>query len=356
LRTPLMPIVGWSRMLQDGRLAPGDHKRGLQIIERNANTQAKLIEDLLDISTIISGKLALKLEPAGVAQVIEAAMEAVRPAALAKKIALRFTLEQSVGPIICDPLRVQQVIWNLLNNAVKFTDEGGAVEIHARPVEDFAQITVSDNGIGVEAKFLPFMFERFSQSDSSTTRKHGGMGIGLFIVKQLVALHGGRVTVNSEGPGKGTTFTVELPLPEKSNGETNYPLKAVDELEDTTLLGKTILVVDDEEDAREFLAFALRRAGAQVFMASSASEALSKIADTQIDVLVSDIGMPEVDGYELIQKVRRSGSMIPAIAVTSFARGEDSVRATDAGFTRHLAKPVNPSDLCTAVAAVLAAL
>jgi PAS domain S-box-containing protein len=351
LRTPLTPIIGWSKVLQSQRMT-AEQTKALKTIERNANTQVKLIEDLLDISSIVSGKIKLEIQPVGLAQAIEASIDSVRAAALAKNIRIQFIMEDSVGPINGDAVRLQQIFWNLLTNAVKFTPKDGLIEIRVRRADDLAQVVIKDTGEGIPADFIPHVFERFSQVDSSSSRKHGGLGIGLYVVRQLVKLHGGKVEVESEGAGKGTTFIVELPTLRAEVGEAAYPLESVDVFANTSLLGKTVMVVDDEEDARDFLSYALRQCGADVILASSARDALTKLISAKVDVLVSDIGMPGEDGYRLIQTIRSEGSMLPAIAVTAFASGEDAVRATNAGFQRHLPKPVNPIELCAAVAAV----
>jgi PAS domain S-box-containing protein len=351
LRTPLTPIIGWSKLLQSQRV-DAEQVKALKIIERNAQTQVKLIEDLLDISSIVSGKIKLNVHPVGLAQIIESSMDAVRPNAQAKKLKLQFVLEESVGPVLGDAVRFQQIFWNLLNNAVKFTPEGGSIVVRVCREEKFAQVAIKDSGEGIPVDYLPHVFERFSQLDSSITRKHGGLGIGLFVVRQLVELHKGKITVKSEGAGKGAEFIVELPLADKENGETAYPIAQIDMTSNTSLIGKSVLVVDDEDDARDFLAFALRRCGATVLTAASGADAMSLLKASQIDVLVSDIGMPGLDGYQLLHQIRKAGLNLPALAVTAFARGEDAVRAIDAGFQRHLPKPVNPTELCAAVAAI----
>ena len=353
LRTPLTPIVGWTRILLKSEMERSELVKGLTVIDRNAKAQVRLIDDLLDVSRIISGKIKLEFKTISLCPVIEAAMDAVRPAADARQIKMLFVLEDSVGPVWADPMRLQQIVWNFLTNSVKFTPSGGRIEIRLRRTDGKAHMEVTDNGEGIEPEYLPHVFERFSQFDSTTTRKFGGLGIGLSIVKQLVELHGGSVWASSAGRGKGATFTLELPLqPQTAHVQDASPMPAY-RIADLGLKDKLILVVDDEADSREILQMALSRTGAHVLTASSADEALEILAANEINVLVSDIGMPGKDGYELIHRLRETGQKVPAIAVTAYARSEDRTRALSEGFARHVSKPVDPEELCAAVSACL---
>jgi PAS domain S-box-containing protein len=359
LRTPLSAILGWSQILRL-RHAPGELEQGLETIERNARVQTQLIEDLLDMSRIASGKLRLDMQQLQPASLLEAAIETVQPAATAKGIRLEKTLDASAGPVSGDPNRLQQVVWNLLSNAIKFTPRGGHVHVGLARVNSSVAISVSDSGIGIKPEFLPNVFDRFRQADSSTTRVHGGLGLGLSIVKRLVELHGGSVRVESEGEGRGATFMVLLPCaPEQGAREPEQariaPAGRVGfKLSD--LSGVKVLVVDDEPDARELIRRVLTECEAEVLTAASATEALALLEHEAPDVLVTDIGMPEIDGYELLRRVRvlRSphGRKIPAIALTAFARSEDRTRALRAGFLVHVSKPVEPAELVATVASV----
>jgi signal transduction histidine kinase len=356
LRTPLTPIIGWSQMLLNKPLDDRTRLKGLKAIERNARAQSSLIEDLLDISRIVTGKIKLDCKAVALAQVVEAAIDAVKPMAVAKSIRIEFSPHdskgESIGPLWGDPNRLQQVVWNLLTNAVKFTPKNGSVEVCLQRSGNLARIVVRDSGEGIAPEYLPRMFERFSQFDYSTTRKHGGLGIGLSVVRQIVELHGGRAFAESEGLGKGAAITVELPIPEHVAAQPLKPVSNGSAIPNgaRTLQGKLILVVDDESDAREFLKIALNSYGAEVITAASAGEALEKLRSDHPDLLVSDIGMPGEDGYALIRAVRGLSIHIPAIAVTAFARSEDAARALQEGFQRHLSKPVEPEELCTALA------
>jgi signal transduction histidine kinase/ActR/RegA family two-component response regulator len=361
LRTPLTAMLGWTRLLRTGNLDEPTSAHALETVERNARAQAQLIEDLLDVSRIISGNLMLEVKPVELVPVINAAVEAMRPAAQAKAIDLRAELDPRVGPVSGDPARLQQVVWNLVANAVKFTPQDGRVDIELARADSHLQLSVRDTGEGIKAEFLPYVFDRFRQADGSTTRVHGGLGLGLAIVRHLVELHGGTVKAESDGAGKGASFTVRLPL-------LSAPLVQVAgaERELTTTSAATdggqearplhdlrMLVVDDESDARELLAVALEQQGAKVRAVSSVAEAFDLISQFKPDVLVSDIGMPNDDGYELIRRVRSlaplQGGQIPAVAVTAYA-GDDARRMTlDAGFNAHLAKPLDPAELLTVI-------
>ncbi len=364
LRTPLNAMLGWSQILRRGVKEEADLARGLETIERNARVQTQLIEDLLDMSRITSGKLRLDIQPVDPFTFIEAAVETVRPAAEAKGVRIDKLLDPAAGPISGDPGRLQQVVWNLLSNAIKFTPKGGKVQILLERVNSNIGISVADTGSGIDPEFLPYVFERFRQADASTTRSHGGLGLGLSIVKHLVELHGGAVYVKSPGEGLGTTFTLHLPLavvhrapvpPERAHPGSQ--LSAVTDFRLADLTGVRVLVVDDEPDARSLVQHVLIECHATVFTASSAEEALRLVETERPQVLVSDIGMPGTDGYALLARVRGLGSAgggtLPAIALTAFARSEDRTRALRAGFLVHVAKPVEPSELVATVASVV---
>jgi len=360
LRTPLNSILGWAQVLKLSATTP-DFQRGLDAIERNARLQAQLIEDLLDMSRITSGKMHLDIRPVELIPVIEAAIETVRPAAEAKLIRIEKLFNAHTGPIFGDPSRLQQVIWNLISNAIKFTPKGGKVQILTERVGSHIVINVADTGIGIKPEFLPYVFERFRQADATTTRAFGGLGLGLAIVKHLVELHGGSVRVKSGGPGQGTMFTVHLPLTvvhtgENADGSVHPGRTITSDFEPSDLAGIKVLVVDDEADARELVKHVLGECEAEVLTESTAAEALSLIEQHRPDVLLSDIGMPNVDGYELLRRVRMlcisRGGQLPAIALTAFARSEDRTRALRAGFLVHVAKPVEPSELVATVASV----
>ncbi|MCT7970676.1 PAS domain-containing protein [Laspinema olomoucense] len=357
LRSPLNAILGWSRLLRRRKLNPEKMAQALESIERNAEMQTQLIEDLLDISRIIRGKIRLYLRPLQLIPAIEAAINTVRPTAEIKKIKLVTALESEVGLVSADGDRLQQVIWNLLSNAVKFTPEGGLVEICLERVENWIQIRIMDTGIGIEPEFLPYMFERFRQADSKTTRSHGGLGLGLAIVRNLVELHGGQIFADSPGPGKGSTFVVQLPcLQDTSNGiEEQCSGSSSVECDQSfsELAGLKILVVDDEFDTREFLITALEQYGAEVFAAASSAEAIALIQERQPEILLSDIGMPGEDGYTLMRQIRtlppEQGGKIPAAALTAYTRTEDRILALAAGFQMHIPKPIDPRHLVEVV-------
>ena len=363
LRTPLNAILGWAQLLRGGNLEEGELERALETIERNARAQAQLIEDLLDISRIITGKLRLDVRPIELAGVIEAAVDSVRPAADAKGIRFQVVLDPRAGPVSGDANRLQQVVWNLLVNAIKFTPRDGRVGVNLARVNSHVEITVSDTGEGIEPTLLPHIFDRFRQADASTTRRHGGLGLGLSIVRHLVELHGGTVHAESGGAGQGSLFTVKLPLAVVRKGDETRVHPTADDRVDVglgtaQLDGVRVLVVDDEPDARDLLSHLLRRCRADVEAVASAADALAAIRRKRPDVLLSDIGMPGEDGYMLIQQVRaleeETGlGRIPAVALTAFARAEDRRRALMAGFQMHVPKPVEAAEL-TAVVANLA--
>ncbi|MBD2436843.1 PAS domain S-box protein [Nostoc sp. FACHB-110] len=353
LRSPLNPILGWSRLLQTQKLSPDKTAEALATIERNAKLQTQLIDDLLDVSRILSGKLNLNITPVDLSFIIESAIETMQTAAVAKSIVIKTQLD-FVGKVAGDSARLQQIVWNLLSNAIKFTSEYGQVSIKLQQVSKYAQITVSDTGKGIEPEFLPFVFDYFRQADASITRKFGGLGLGLAIVRHLIELHGGTVTATSPGEGLGATFTVMLPLlPDQSqNQPENQSSNSV-----LDLSGVRVLVVEDDTDSREFLVFVLEQYGATVIATANAAAGFEILPQFQPDVLISDIGMPVEDGYSLIRRIRAwettQAKKIPAIALTAYAKHEDSQQALAAGFQKHLAKPVEPAVLATAVASIL---
>lgn len=361
LRNPLNAILGWTRMLREGKLDGDKAARALETVERNAAMQAALVEDMLDVSRIITGKLALNVGAVDLGQLVGAAYETVRMAAEAKQIDVRLQLDDGVGQASGDPERLQQVIWNLLSNAIKFTPRGGRVEVRSCRAGSQVELTVRDSGQGIPTDFLPYVFERFRQADSTTTRVHGGLGLGLAIVRHLVELHGGTVAVHSDGPGQGALFTVRLPLRAVRAGEAEPASSDVagrvrasrPSASAHDLAGLRVLVVDDEADARELLSAVLEHHGAEVMTAGCVDEALPLVQRARPNALVSDIGMPGADGYDLIRRVRAlppaEGGATPATALTGFARPEDGQRAIAAGFTTHLAKPVDPAELVETV-------
>ncbi|WP_375539704.1 hybrid sensor histidine kinase/response regulator [Oscillatoria sp. FACHB-1407] len=396
LRSPLNPILGWSKLLQNGKLDPTKTAQALATIERNAKLQSELIEDLLDVSRILRGKLSLNVAPVNLASTIRAAMETVRLAAEAKAIDLQLMildigLEDEDNPtsniqhpkflVSGDATRLQQVVWNLLSNAVKFTPEGGQVKVYlehveheegeewrsgveerrksslpryssaSSPLHAYVQITVSDTGQGIAPDFLPYVFDYFRQADGATTRKFGGLGLGLAIVRHLVELHGGTIRADSLGEGQGATFTIRLPLiptPSQVNQDERSPQQSL------SLNGIKILIVDDEPDTRELVVFVLEQQGAQVAAAMSAPEALLILPQTRPDILLSDIGMPDMDGYMLIRQVRtlapEQGGTIPAIALTAYAGDTNQQQVLAAGFQKHISKPIEPEALVQAIA------
>ncbi|HLL90568.1 MAG TPA: ATP-binding protein, partial [Tepidisphaeraceae bacterium] len=369
LRTPLTSVLGWANLLRrDPDIADHpDIAEGLEIIERNAKAQAQLIDDLLDIARITTGKLRLEPAVTDLVPVIEAAVASVHLAAEAKGVALVTRLDPHVGGVLGDAVRLQQIVWNLLANAVKFTPRGGTVTARLQTGEADGGgviVTVSDTGEGIGPDLLPFVFDRFRQADSAMTRRYGGLGLGLAIVRHLTELHGGQVTAQSEGKGRGATFTVRLPLAAQvagGGGGAAGPLRArppgpVPAECPPTLDGLQVLVVEDEPDARSMMARALSECGATVRTAGSAAEAMAAIDERVPAVLVSDVGMPGEDGYTLLRRLRQRpadrGGQVPAIAVTAFAGADDRARATAAGFHDHVAKPVTPNALATAVATV----
>jgi PAS domain S-box-containing protein len=365
LRTPLNAILGWSQILTRSNEPSEDVREGLEAIERNARSQTQMIEDLLDMSRIISGKIRLDVQRLVMADVVEAAVQSVRPSAEVKGVRLVPVLDPYAGPVAGDANRLQQVVWNLLTNAIKFTPRGGQVQVLLERVNSHLELSVSDTGEGIAAEFLPHVFERFRQADASTTRRHGGLGLGLNIVKQLVELHGGVVRVKSPGVGKGSTFTITFPLAiaqlpdvHESAGRHHPRTTATQGStgDSPSLSGVTVLVVDDDADARSVMRRILSEGGASVVTACSVAEAVHVLPSLKPNLLVSDIGMPEEDGYDLIRQVRAmnadQGGTIPAVALTAFARSEDRQRALRAGYQIHVAKPVEPSELITVCASL----
>jgi PAS domain S-box-containing protein len=359
LRTPLTAVLGWASLMRTGDVPATDFARALEIIERNARSQARLIDDLLDVSRIITGNLHVEMRPLDLASVVELASEAVRPAAKAKGIRLQLEFDSETRMVRGDPTRLRQVVWNLLLNAIKFTPRGGSVSVRVEASESSARLVVSDTGEGINPEFLPYVFDRFRQAQGSISRKQGGLGLGLAVVRHLVELHGGSVNAQSEGPGKGSTFTVDLPIAQ--NGEEFTHGDAEREAQElrqalasrTRLQGLRVLVVEDDDDSRSLVGMMLKRQGAEVLFAASSSEALGVMATTSFDLLVSDIGMPDEDGYELIRKVRalphEEGRDVPAIALTGYATARDRERAMSAGYQTHIPKPVEPSELVQAI-------
>ena len=362
LRTPLNAIMGWASLLKMRNLDE-QTMRAIETIQRNAQTQNQLIGDLLDVSRIVSGQLRLNIRPFELISVINAAIEVIRPSADAKSIRLQTVLDPAAGPVAGDPDRLQQIFWNILSNAIKFTPSHGRVQVRLQRINSHVEIVVSDTGMGIEPALLPHVFERFRQGDGSTTREHGGLGLGLAIVRHLVELHGGVVRAFSDGEGKGSEFRVELPISVASRSaqiddEDRAHPSVGENLSGAmpSLAGLRILLVDDEPDAREILSAILREADAEVVTAVGAQTGLELVIRWKPDVLISDIGMPGEDGYELIRKVRAlspdEGGQVPAIALTAFARRQDRLKVLSAGYQTHVPKPVEPIELATVVASL----
>jgi hypothetical protein len=349
LRTPLNAVLGWVHILHRDS-SPATLERGLEVIERNARTQAKLVDDLLDTSRALAGKLRLEIQRVNLAAVVESAIETMRPAATAKGVELVMDVTSDRTTVAADPNRIQQVAWNLISNAIKYTPRGGRVSVRLERTAAVHRLVVSDTGVGIDSEFLPYVFDRFRQFDATTTRKHGGLGLGLAIARHLVELHGGTIEAWSEGPGQGATFVVTLPIstvlftsaPRDVQGETRSRLDDFD-----------ILVVDDDADARDLVARLLEERGARARTASSAVEAIARYTERRPDMIVSDIGMPEQDGVELVRHIRdldaREGRRTPAVALSALARPADRARALDAGFDLYISKPVEPEELITAL-------
>ena len=365
LRTPLNAIYGWARMLEGGGLDPAAMRNATQAILRNSTIQVQLIEDLFDVSRVITGNMRLDVRPMNVFAPLEAALDTVRPAAAAKGIRLDTALDPRATPIMGDPGRIQQVVWNLLVNAVKFTPNGGRVQLSLRRVNSYIQITVSDTGEGIAPDQVAHLFERFRQADTGPTRRHTGLGIGLSLVKHLVELHGGTVSGMSAGLGQGSTFTVQLPVSVVQEPPPSRPRPEPRPVEDPdigsvkpiSLRDVHVLVVDDDEESRELASLVLTDAGAETRTAPSAREAMALLEEWPPDVLVSDLEMPEEDGFSLLRRARRAAMLrsrkLPALALTAYGRSEDRVRVLAAGFNLHLAKPADPTELVLAVASLV---
>jgi PAS domain S-box-containing protein len=363
LRTPLSAILGWTHLLRSGTMTPDKLDRGLEVIERNSNAQTRIIEDLLEMSRIISGKVRLDVQPVDLAAIIAAAVDSAAPAADAKDIRLQRIVDPLATDVSGDPNRLQQVVWNLLSNALKFTPRGGRVLVLLERVDSHVELSVSDSGQGIAPEFLPHIFDRFRQADSSTTRQHGGLGLGLSIVRQLVEMHGGSVRAASAGEGQGTTITIALPLipvhasaPAESRAQPRTTAPIVARPDTPSLSGIRVLVVDDDADARAVLSNVLKAHDADVLAVGSAGEALSIFGEYRPHVILSDIGMPGEDGYSFIGKIRAlpagDGAETPAAALTAYARTEDRTKALLHGFQMHLAKPVDPTELLAVVASL----
>jgi signal transduction histidine kinase len=356
LRTPLNAIFGWSQLLKNAGNDRETVEQAIEVIDRNVKMQSQLISDLLDVSRIVSGKVRLEIQAVNLAEIIEAAIEGVRPAAEAKGIRLETVLDPQAGPVSGDPGRIQQVLWNLLTNAIKFTPRSGKIQVLTQRVNSQIEVSVSDTGEGIEANFLPYLFDRFSQADSSSKRKHGGLGLGLSIVKSLVEVHGGTVRANSPGKGQGATFTISLPIrAAKKNEEIDAPHAPSHGnviCGPTQLQGVKVLVVDDEPDSRELVRRLLVECEAEIAVAATAKEATDLVQSFSPDVILSDIGMPYQDGYEFMREIRQRGITTPAVALTAFARAEDRIRSIQAGYQSHLPKPVEPSELLAVVASL----
>ena len=359
LRTPMTAILGWTRMLMSGEVGPENQRKALETIDRNARSQAQLIEDLLDISRIVSGKLRIEYKLVDMAAVVAASLEAVRLTAETKRIRIQTNVAPGSVPVLGDAERLQQVVWNLLSNSIKFTPAGGVVEIQLQRAESRAELQVIDNGIGIRSELLPHIFDRFTQGDSSITRSYGGLGMGLAIVKSLTELHGGTVTAKSEGEGLGAAFTVKLPISSlrydprrQTRPETSSLKTGLNQAHE--LVGLKILVVDDERDTCDLLRLLFNECGAIVQTTATAADALRVFDEWRPDILVSDIGMPGTDGYELIRAIRKDrGSRIPAVALTAMARIEDRIKALSRGYQLHVPKPVEPAELISIVSSLV---
>jgi PAS domain S-box-containing protein len=360
LRTPLNAIIGWTDMLSRGQLDLSIVAHATEVIHRNARAQARLVEDMLDVSRIISGKFQLDVRPVELAPIVDATIDVVQPMAEAKHIKIEKELDLPTGEVSGDSTRLQQIMWNLLSNAIKFTPEGGLVKIRVGQMDSQAEIAVTDTGQGISAEFLPYVFERFRQADSSYTRKHSGLGLGLAIVRHLVELHGGTVSAYSLGEGQGSSFTVRIPLAvvdaalKSAEGASQSGESVATESRLSMLKELQILIVDDHRDTREMLAAVLEMNGAEVKVTASAAEALEALKTWRPDAIVSDIGMPEEDGYSLIRKIRNlrpeEGGTTPAIALTGYANSEAGERASSTGFQVHMPKPAEPSSLVNTIA------
>jgi PAS domain S-box-containing protein len=363
LRTPLTSILGWARLLSSGTLSESQITHALHVIEQSASAQARLVDDILDTSRIITGRLQLEAQPVDIKRVFQAAVDVVRPSADTKKIGLSVTIGNPTGMVLGDANRLQQVIWNLLSNAVKFTNEGGRVDARMTRIDDQVEIVVTDTGIGIDPQFLPYIFDRFRQADSTSTRRYGGLGLGLAIVRHVVEMHGGSVSAASPGRGQGSTFKVRFPVSAAAPAvEVETPpeqpkhVEGVAEEEHQKLHGIRVLLVEDDADTLDMLRFILEQYGAEVLTAASTREGLKILDHWQPDALVSDLAMPGQDGYELIRQLRsrgaKRGGNIPAVALSAYTRSEDRQRALSAGFQTHVSKPVDPEELVNVVASL----
>jgi len=353
LRTPITSIAGWRQMMQEGSLTPSQERKALEVIDRNLAAQAQLIDDLLNVSRIVAGKMQIDMRPLFPAPLIEEIIDSIRPTAEAKSLKLTRDLDSNIGPMQIDPARFRQILWNLLTNALKFTPKRGHIHISLKRVSSSALLQVSDSGEGIDPAFLPYIFDRFQQADASYARRHGGLGVGLTIVKYLVELHGGTISAES-GIGKGSTFSITLPIPaltlqagtsEQQTGP-----------EKTALKDSRILIVEDETDTRGMLAQALKRRGAKPIQADSAKQAFRLLEKESCDLVISDIGMPEVDGHTFMRKVRSMNSPVsklPAVALTAYAGEEDRKLAIAAGFNAHIAKPITLTELVRVIAKLI---
>ena len=360
LRTPLNAIVGYARLLRGGIISEDKATRGLETLERNATWLSQIIDDVLDVSRIVSGKIRLDVQPVELPVIVDNAVSTIQPAAEAKNVRVQTTIDPNVGTVSGDPDRLQQVVWNLVSNAVKFTPKGGRIQVRLERVNSHVEITVSDTGVGISSEFLPYVFDRFCQAEGGTTRKTGGLGLGLAIVRHIVEMHGGTVLAMSAGEGQGSTFTVRLPLmivrPQPADlprvhprTERLAPLTSLGDLD-----GLRVVAVDDDPDALMLLRVVLETAGADVTTVSSPFDAVQRITAVKPHVVVLDLGMPRMDGFEVISRIRASEDPavrdVPAAALTAFARSEDRTRALRSGFEMHLAKPVDPGELVASVA------
>jgi PAS domain S-box-containing protein len=356
LRAPLNAVLGWARILEAEAMSPDKVRHAAEVISRNAALQVRLIEDLLDLSRIVSGKVRLEARPIKIASVVEAAAEAFKPAAAAKGVQLQLVLDPGAGPILGDPERLQQVVWNLISNAIKFTKKGGRVQVSLQRVISHVEIVVADTGIGIAADFLPYIFDRFRQAEVSSGKAQGGLGIGLAVARHLVQLHGGTLEASSPGVNQGAVFTVKLPVMAIAPLDASEPGPASEKEKaphvEGRLRGLRILVVDDDPDAVALFDTTLRLDGAETRTSLSVAEALQILEGWTPDLLLSDINMPEEDGYSFIGRIRSQGHIFPAVAVTAYGRWEDRVKALSGGFQTHVAKPVEPRELSAIVASL----
>jgi CheY-like chemotaxis protein len=362
LRTPLNAILGYARMLRSGIVAPERQQKAIDTIERNATSLTQIVEDVLDISRIVSGKIRLNVQPLEFPDIVRSAIDGIAPAAEAKGVRVETVLDPQAAPISGDPERLQQVLWNLLSNAVKFTNRGGKVQVRLERVNSHVEVAVSDTGIGISPEFLPHVFERFRQADAGIGRERGGLGLGLSIARQLAEMHGGTIDAFSAGIGQGSTFRLTVPLmalhPSKEDIPRVYPrsMPSPRAIPLGDLQHVHVLAVDDERDALGLVSEVLEAAGARVTTAQSAGEALAALDNGVPDVIVADLGMPQIDGFQFIHRVRRHANPrvreIPAAALTAYARSDDRMKALRAGFQIHLAKPIDPAELVTTLAAL----